>query len=143
MRTILEEAQGLVFADRRDDYGDATHSCQTIADLMTAYLHGRGLLPADRRLEAYDAPQLLLLLKVSRFATGGAKRDTLVDQAGYAEVTAKVVGIDPEQLQPEHRDEPAFSEYVGGPPDPEGDVKADIERAKDAEAEHFDVGGEG
>jgi hypothetical protein len=94
--TVLEEAGALVYGgDREADYGGPRPSCENIAALWTTYLHGAGVLPHEVVLTAEDAACCLLLLKVSRFATGGVKRDTIVDMAGYAAVIARVAGIDP------------------------------------------------
>lgn len=95
-QTVLEEAQALVYGgDREADYGGPRPSCENIAALWSAYLHGCGALSQEVVLTAEDAAACLLLLKVSRFATGGTKRDTVVDMAGYAAVIARVSGIDP------------------------------------------------
>lgn len=95
--SIAQEAHRLVNGDRQSDYGHPRDNYEIVAALFNGYIGGvmlrdggdwNGLTPAD-------AAQLMLLLKVARFATGAQKRDTVVDEAGYAEVTARVVGIDP------------------------------------------------
>jgi len=91
--TVLEEASRLVMGNRQADYGHPRVNFKAIADLFTAYLRGTGFA-AGTDLTAVDAAQLMLLVKVARVATGGTKRDTVVDQAGYAEVTALIVGLD-------------------------------------------------
>lgn len=75
MSTILEEAEKLVGGDRQQDYGDTRKSFTRIARLWSSY-KGIEFTPQDVGL-------MMILLKVSRGAEG-AKRDTIVDIAGYA-----------------------------------------------------------
>ena len=90
--TVLAEAEDLVYqGDRQKDYGHPRENFGEVAVLWNAYLRGRGF---EVDMDAADASQLLLLLTVARFSTGGRKRDTVVDQAGYAAVTARIIGLD-------------------------------------------------
>lgn len=93
--TVCQEADRLVSGERDREYGHPRANMDTFAELATAFLRGRGLLHAGDSLTGTDGAQLCLLLKVARLATGNTKRDTVVDQAGYAEVTARVLGLDP------------------------------------------------
>ena len=70
---------------------------EAMARLFQAYLEARykGQVIGEIVLQPEDAAALLLQMKVARLATGSAKRDTIVDIAGYAEVIARVVGVDP------------------------------------------------
>lgn len=72
---ILEEAEKLVGGDRQQDYGDTRKSFTRIAKLWSAYKH--------IKFTPQDVGLMMILLKVSRGAEG-AKRDTIVDIAGYA-----------------------------------------------------------
>lgn len=90
--TILQEADGLINGERQRDYGDPADNYSVIADLMSAYLRGRG---HDVHISAADAAQLMLLVKIGRASTGRITRDTLVDQAGYAGLTARILEMDP------------------------------------------------
>lgn len=91
-QTVLEEAQKLVYGDREVDYGHPRANMETIANFFSVYMRARGWVGPD--LRPGDAPALLALLKVARYATGTAKRDTVVDIAGYAAVLARTDGID-------------------------------------------------
>ena len=90
--SIASEADRLVNGDRQSDYGHPRDNFSAMADLFNDYIRMRGFTVS---LDGADVAQLLLLMKVARFATGSRKRDTVVDQAGYAEVTARVIGLDP------------------------------------------------
>lgn len=91
-QTVLEEAQALVYGDREKDYGHPRENMRAVAGLISAYMRARGWTGED--LRPGDAPAILTLLKVGRYATGGAKRDTVVDIAGYAAVLARTEGLD-------------------------------------------------
>lgn len=97
--TILQEAQRLVMGDRQHDYGHPRGNYTVIAKLFNAYVDGMAVSDARTgdglEFDAVDAAALMILMKVGRLATGGPKRDTLVDIAGYAEVAARTAGIDP------------------------------------------------
>lgn len=90
--TVLEEAQLLVYGDRQVDYGHPRANMAAVAGLITAYMRARGAVMED--LRPGDAAALMTLLKLGRYATGGAKRDTVVDIAGYAAVLARTEGLD-------------------------------------------------
>jgi len=93
--SVMTEADRLVNGDRQGDYGHPRDNFSFVAHLWDEYLRARGIITGDGELDGADAAQMLLLLKVARFATGSRKRDTVVDQAGYAGVTARVIGLDP------------------------------------------------
>lgn len=73
--SVLQEAQRIIHGPRQQDYGGPLESFERIAALWSAYLG----VP----LEAEDAANLLILLKVAR-AKQGFHRDSYVDVAGYA-----------------------------------------------------------
>lgn len=95
--SVMQEAERLVNGNREADYGHPRDNFALIGRLFQEYLIARGIIDgeADVEIDGADAAQMMLLLKVARFATGGRKRDTVVDQAGYAGVTARVIGLDP------------------------------------------------
>lgn len=72
-----------ILTDRNRDYGDPEQNFQTTATIMTAYLQGRGLMPAHQRLESYDVAALMAGLKLARLCTSPTKHDTWIDLAGY------------------------------------------------------------
>ena len=79
----LQTAEKLICGDREGDYGSPKVSFDSIAALWTAYLHARKLLHPANRVLGSDVSQLMVLLKISRTATGGPKPDNFHDQAGY------------------------------------------------------------
>lgn len=86
-RTVLQEAQELVFGDRQQNYGDPRDNLRLIAKLWSTYL--------KVELGGDDVATMMLLLKVARFASGDRRnRDTIVDMAGYIEVLARVLELD-------------------------------------------------
>ena len=91
-QSVLQEAQELVMGNRQADYGHPRANYESIASLFNGYLRPAGVLTKD--MSPDDAAMLMLLMKVGRYATGSRKRDTIVDLAGYAEVIARIVGLD-------------------------------------------------
>jgi hypothetical protein len=93
---VMKEAGKIVNADRRDDYGDARDSFETIAALWTVYLSARGVLKGGGYIKPSDVAMLMDLLKTSRFATGGYKADTFVDKVGYSALAGALARIEDE-----------------------------------------------
>lgn len=85
MTDILQEASELINGERAKDYGDVTENFQRIANLWTDYLG-----PDDWQFTPHDVAMMMILVKMSRLATGGYHRDSLVDIAGYAALDAKL-----------------------------------------------------
>lgn len=90
--SVLEEAQRLIYGPRQAEYGSALVSFGRITGLWTAYLKARGF---DVELVEEDAAEMLLLLKVARSVEDlnegrSIKRDSVVDQAGYAGCLGKI-----------------------------------------------------
>lgn len=76
--TILEEAQRLIFGDRRMDYGHPLDDYTRTANMFNAAF-------ADKIKTPFTPEELMLvmiLVKISRFRVV-PKRDSLVDGAGY------------------------------------------------------------
>lgn len=85
--TILEEAAGLIYGDRQQQYGNAKQNFSDIAHLWEPIL---GMRPTPE-----EVALCLLQLKVARAindtrATRPIKRDTIVDLAGYAGCIEKI-----------------------------------------------------
>lgn len=78
---ILTKANACVCGDREQDYGSPERNFQTIADLWTTYLEGRG---ENFCFSPVDVASMLALLKIARIASGHAKADNWIDLAGYA-----------------------------------------------------------
>jgi hypothetical protein len=79
--TVLQEANRLVYGDRAADYGGALTEAEKVA------AGWRVILGADVEPEHY--PLCMAWLKIVR-QTNKAKRDNLVDLAGYAGVAEKI-----------------------------------------------------
>ena len=81
-RSILKEAQRIVHGDRSDDYGHPLYDFARTAGMASAMLVDK--LRPGVVLEPTDIGMLMILVKLSR-QVNRAKRDNLVDIAGYAE----------------------------------------------------------
>jgi hypothetical protein len=81
--TILQDAARLTSADRQKTYGHPKENFANIAEAWSAYLHARGLLPREIKLESRDVAQFNILQKSMRQAHL-PHLDNLRDQAGYA-----------------------------------------------------------
>ena len=85
--TILQEAQRVVHADREAVYAHPSEDYARVARLWSAFL-GVEVRPDQAAI-------CMALVKVARLAHTPDHRDSLVDLAGYAEVSARIQGIDP------------------------------------------------
>lgn len=79
---VLLEAEKLINAERRGDYGDAQTSFRKIAAMWTTYL-GYPVSPKDVAI-------CMALLKVCR-ESNAHKHDNLVDMAGYIGLASEFV----------------------------------------------------
>jgi hypothetical protein len=79
---VLNHADNIIHGARQRDYGSASHSFSTIADLWSAYL-GHEVTPEQ-------VCMMMILLKVGR-STKSAQFDSLVDIAGYAALADTVI----------------------------------------------------
>lgn len=87
--SILDEARTIVYGRGEKEYGHPRDNFSDEADAWSAYLHARKLLDRDKQLEPRDVAQLHVLQKVIRDGNL-AKRDNLVDIAGYALTAERV-----------------------------------------------------
>jgi hypothetical protein len=102
--SIAQEAHRLVLGDRGEAYGHPIFDMTRSADLLTSLL--RNKLRVGVRLEAEDIGQAMICVKQSR-QRNRAKRDNLVDTAGYA-LTLQMIadwrkenpGVDPRDVFP-------------------------------------------
>lgn len=85
--SVLEEAESLIHGDREQDYGHPSKNLRAIADMWEMYLHHK--YKADFPIEASDVAWMMNLLKMCRDFQG-AKRDTIVDAAGYIGLIGRV-----------------------------------------------------
>jgi hypothetical protein len=84
--TVLDEARRLVYGDRGADYGHPLDDYERTAALWNAYLGDKLTAP----IAAEEATIMMVLVKVSR-QRNRPKRDNLVDAAGYAECTQRII----------------------------------------------------
>jgi len=76
--SILQEAQRLIFGDRREEYGHPLDDYTRTAGMVNAcFAH-----ILKRPFTPEECMTFMILVKVSRYQET-AKRDTLVDMAGY------------------------------------------------------------
>ena len=90
-KTILQEAQELVFGPRQAIYGHPMDDFGRTARLWTAYLGPR----APAGVTAADVALMMCLLKMARLMESPDHRDSVTDLAGYAATYARVMRIDP------------------------------------------------
>lgn len=92
--SILQEAQRLVHGARQHDYGHPADDFERIAGMLNALFASRLRVP----FRAEDIPLIMVCVKLSR-EINSAKRDNLVDLAGYAETRSMVLTRNEAQLR--------------------------------------------
>lgn len=80
-KSILEEAQEIIYGDREKTYGSPDKNLKAIANFWQDYLKARYDLSVT--LVADDVCIMMALLKLARLANDTAHRDSKVDTAGY------------------------------------------------------------
>ena len=78
---MLDTAKKCVTGDREQSYGRAENNFATIAKLWNEYCSANGM---DVQLSSKDVAAMMILMKISRIASGHGKDDNWVDIAGYA-----------------------------------------------------------
>lgn len=83
--------------ERGREYGDPTPNMEATARIWDAFIKNRlyevGIRIDETIVRPEDVPQMMIGLKMARFQTGEPDRDHFVDEAGYARVTADVLGV--------------------------------------------------
>lgn len=81
----LLRAAKIITGARAETYKEPEDSFRTIAAFFTTYIQQRfrGMCVDDIRLEPYDAPLLMDLLKTSRLVADPTHEDSWTDKAGY------------------------------------------------------------
>ena len=79
-KSVLKEAQTIIYGDREKTYGHPSKNLRAIASMWNAYLKSVG----DRELDAQDVCVMMVLLKGARLANDPSHRDSVVDICGYA-----------------------------------------------------------
>lgn len=88
---VLEQARKCVCGDREQNYGSPENNFGTIAGLWTSYLNSE-FKNFNFMLGPGDVAAMMILLKVSRIASGNGKNDNWVDIAGYAACGGELCG---------------------------------------------------
>lgn len=82
MKTVNEEAHGLIHGDRRAAYGSPLDDFSRTAALLTALFSD--ILKPGSQFVAEDVPTIQRMVKESRLRSSPRHRDSLVDICGYA-----------------------------------------------------------
>ena len=85
--TVLDEAKGLVYGDREEEYSHPAVDFERIARFWRAYFQAQGQGAVN--IGAEDVAKLMILLKISRL-TNSYHHDSVVDIAGYALCLARL-----------------------------------------------------
>lgn len=89
---ILESAKDCVCKNREQQYGSPENNFSTIAFLWTNYLNASYPDSPNLVVSAEDVAAMMILLKVSRIASGTQKSDNWIDIAGYAACGGELSG---------------------------------------------------
>ena len=81
---ILDNAKKCVCGQREQDYGSPEDNFQTIAKLWSEYLRAAQKSTVNYSITAKDVSVMMILLKISRIASGTGTDDCFIDIAGYA-----------------------------------------------------------
>ncbi len=81
MKTILKEAEEVVYGDRQTDYGKVSDNFARIAKMWSGIL--------DKEISPTQVGLCMIAVKVAR-ECNKPKRDNLVDIAGYAATLEKM-----------------------------------------------------
>ena len=87
MSNILEEAQGLIYGDREDQYGHPAINLGNIAEQWSLYMRQRHHVKVN--LSGEDVCWMMTQIKMCRDYSG-QKRDSIVDAAGYIGLIERV-----------------------------------------------------
>lgn len=79
-KSVLEEAQEIIYGDREQTYGKPSKNLDCIAQMWNAYMYSLG----GRDITAKDVACMMVLLKTARLANRTDHRDSVVDICGYA-----------------------------------------------------------
>lgn len=79
-RSVLDEANTIIYGDREKTYGNPSKNLDCIAQMWNSYLESVG----DRPLTNKDVAVMMVLLKAARLANDPKHRDSVVDICGYA-----------------------------------------------------------
>lgn len=87
VKTVLQEAEEIIYGDREKTYGHPAKNLEAIAIMWSAYLSSKFDCPI--LLDAHDVCMMMPLLKIAREANH-RQRDNPVDIIGYASLTDRI-----------------------------------------------------
>lgn len=85
-KSILQEAQEVIYGDREKTYGAPDKNLQAIADLWSQYLYHS----YKDKVSVNDVCNLMILMKVARLINSPEHHDSMVDICGYAALMERV-----------------------------------------------------
>ena len=89
--SVLSDADETINGPRESTYGSPRLAFTRIAHLWDGYLRARGI---GTGLTPEDAVQMMALLKMARLMQDTDHWDSVVDEAGYVGLYARVRGLD-------------------------------------------------
>lgn len=89
---ILNIAGDIIAGNRKECYGEAENSFNTIAKMWSAYL--------NYNVTSEDVANMMILLKVARNASGKYKTDNWIDICGYAALGGEISFKNKENCEP-------------------------------------------
>jgi len=87
-KSILQEAQEIIYGDREKTYGSPDKNLATISEYWSTYLSKKYGDPVE--LDVNDVCVMMALLKLSRLGNSPDHRDSKVDTAGYIALMQRV-----------------------------------------------------
>lgn len=87
-KSILEEAQEIIYGDREKTYGSPDKNLLTISQYWSVYLTNK--YSFETVLDVNDVCVMMTLLKLSRLGNSPDHRDSKVDTAGYIALMQRV-----------------------------------------------------
>lgn len=91
-KTVLQEAQEVVYGPRQAVYGHPRLNFERNAALLNGYVKAK--YGVEDLFDAADIGYIMVILKMARLMETPAHRDSLVDMAGYTATIARVQEVD-------------------------------------------------
>ena len=96
-RSMLVQAEEVIYGDREKTYGDPGRNIRTIAGFWNQYISSKYGL--DPKLDANDVCAMMRLLKESRLINSPDHMDSFVDLCGYAALAGRIQHADKTKAQ--------------------------------------------
>ncbi len=88
-KSILQEAEEIIYGDREQTYGHPGKNLTNIANLWGMYLAGK-FGNGIGSIQAEDVANMMMLVKIARLINTPGHRDSLVDICGYAALVERI-----------------------------------------------------